>query len=315
MQPDHDAGDTSEEPDLELTYTGVFVHSKAHIIVPAVVDAYAQDRRDHALVQHWMGDDWVQHLVDESLCGVVALGSKPTNVLNVGVGGHVVVARIPGGEAEEDVDTSARGPSYSKVLRCVKLVEGVPHVAGMARQVYRRGAGGAWSAMDSGVHQRRVPRQKATGFLDLDGSGLADIYAVGYKGEIWSFDGDSWTQHASPTNVALTQVLAASSGDVVAAGLAGTVIRGRGDRWRPVAEGQVEEDFWGLAEFRGRIYLASKRGLYRLDGDALTQVELGLGDEVTTSALHAADGILMSVGEKDIVRTHDGVRWEAMPRP
>lgn len=315
MQVDIDAADTSGDSELELTYTGVFVHSKEHIIVPAVVDVYAADRKDHALVQHWIADDWVQHLVDESICGVCALGSNPTSVFNVGVGGHVVVARIPGGEVDEEVDTSARGPNYSELLRCVKLVDGLVHVAGMARQVYRRDSGGAWSAIDSGVYQPRGTRDRATGFLDLDGFGLADIYAVGYKGEIWFYDGAKWTRLASPTNVALTQVLAASSGDVYVAGLAGTFLRGRGNRWMQVAQGQIEDDLWGLAEFQGRVYVAGKRGIYWIDGDDLVQVDLGLGDGVTTSYLHAADGVLVSVGEKDIVRTDDGVHWLSMPKP
>jgi hypothetical protein len=67
---DHDMdeheGERDDDESLELTYTGVFVRSRDHIIVPAVVDAYAEDQRDHALVQHWRRDDWVQQLIDES---------------------------------------------------------------------------------------------------------------------------------------------------------------------------------------------------------------------------------------------------------
>jgi hypothetical protein len=313
-----------EDPDsmangvaLELTYIGVFVLSRNHIVVPAIVDKYADDRRDHALVQHWLVDDWVQHLVDGSICSVCALGSNPAEVFNIGVGGHVVVARIPGGESHEDIDTSPRGPNYSEMLRCAKVISGVVHVAGMARQVYRRDARGAWSAIDAGVYLPRGARKKATGFLDLDGFGLSDIYAAGYKGEIWSYDGAVWLQRPSPTNVALNKVLVSSAGNVFIAGLAGTLLRGRADKWTLIAEGQTSEDFWGLAEFKGSVYVATNYAVYKVVGDDLVVLNLGQqgDDDVSTSYLHAGDGILMSVGDKDILRTDDGVHWVAMPKP
>ena len=312
-----DADSTTDEAALELTYTGVFVVSRNHIVVPAIIDEYADDRRDHALVQHWLVDDWVQHLVDESICGVCAQGSNPAEVLNIGIGGHVVVARIPGGEAYEDVDVSPRGPNHSEMLRCVKLIGGFAHVAGMARQVYRRNAHGVWSNIDAGVYQPRGTRRKASGFLDIDGFDLSEIYAVGYKGEIWSYDGSTWVERESPTNVALSQILASSSGDVFVAGLAGTLLRGRANRWILIAQGQCSDDFWGLAEFNGSVYVATSEGVYRVADDDLVPLNLGQdgGEDVSTSYLHAGDGILVSVGDKDILRTDDGVRWTSMPKP
>lgn len=308
-EPEHD-----DKP-LELTYTGVFVRARDHIIVPAVVDTYAEERRDHALVQHWRRDDWVQQLIDESLCGVCAAGTNPVEIFNVGVGGHVVLFRLPGGVAEEDVDLSPRGPNYSETLRCARLVAGVLHVAGTARQVYRRNPDGAWTAIDAGVYQPRGSRGRSTGFLDIDGFGPSELYAAGYKGELWSFDGGTWVQLDSPTKATLTKVHASSASEVYVAGLAGTLICGRGDRWTLLAEGQVSDDLWGLAEFNGSIYVASNRAVYRVENRTLVEVDFGQDHPVTTAYLHAADGILVSVGPKDILRTEDGVHWSAMPKP
>jgi hypothetical protein len=306
----------SDNNPLELTYTGVFVRSRDHVIIPAIVDSFADDRRDHALVQHRLGEEWVQHLVENSICGVCATGADVAEVFNVGVDGRVVVARIPGGEANEVVDSSMRGPNFSETLRCVRLIGGQVHVAGMARQCYRRNSQGSWSAIDLGTYLPRGQRTEAVGFLDLDGFELSEVYAAGYKGEIWSMDGNAWKQEASPTNVALTKVLAsASQGHVFVAGLAGTLIRGRKGRWDVIAAGQVADDFWGLEEFNGKLFLATNQGLYVLNGDALAPVNLGTDEAVSTSYLHSADGILYSVGPKDVLMTENGLDWVVVPKP
>ena len=89
----------------------------------------------------------------------------------------------------------------------------------------------------------------------------------------------------------------------------------RSGRWTLIAEGQTTDDFWGLAEFKGSIYAATSHALYVIDGEDLVAIDLGQGPDVSTSYLHAADGILLSVGDKDILRTEDGMHWVAMPKP
>jgi hypothetical protein len=300
---------------LALTYTGVFVISRDHVVVPAIADAFADDRRDHALVQHWLGDEWVQQLIETSICGVCARQGDVTEVFNVGVDGNVVVARLPGGPVSEAVDTSPRGPNYSETLRCVRLIGGDVYVAGMARQCYRRTGNGVWRAMDAGTYVPRGQRTEAVGFLDLDGSDSGNIYAVGYKGEIWHFDGTTWHQEDSPTGVALTKVLVAQDGYVYVAGLAGTILLGRHGQWDLLCKGESSEDFWGLAEYRGDIYLASNQGVHVIRDGHLNNVDMGIQTEISTAYLHASDGVLYSVGPKDVVMTEDGHAWHVMPKP
>jgi hypothetical protein len=309
-----DVPNDAQEP-LELTHTGVFVHRRDHVIVPTIVDAFAEDKRDHALVYHWLDGDWSQHLIEDSVCGVAALGEEPVEVFNVGVNGNVVVARIPGGPATEQIDPSPRGPNYSETLRCVRIIGGEVYVAGMARQVYRRDASGRWSAIDAGVYVPRGQRQSAVGFLDLDRGGDGLLYAAGYKGEIWVRDAGGWRQENSPTSVALTRVLAVADGDVIIAGLAGVLLKGRAGRWQVLAEGETDADFWGLAELHDVVYVASSSRLFVLAGASLQAVDFGLARPISTSYLHSADGVMWSVGPKDIVRTEDGVDWEVVPNP
>ncbi|HXF46509.1 MAG TPA: hypothetical protein VNK91_10365 [Burkholderiaceae bacterium] len=310
-----DPNDHSVDEALALTHTGVFIHRRDHVIVPTIVDAYADDKRHHALVYHWLDGDWSQHLVEDSICGVVATGDSPVEVLNVGVNGTVVVAKIPGGESTESVDPTARGPNYSETLRCVRKIGPSIYVAGMARQVYRRDGLGRWVAVDAGTYLARGQRHQAVGFLDIDGDSDGRLYAVGYKGEIWIREADAWTQEPSPTSVALTKVLGTSSGDVVICGLAGVILRGTKGRWQVLAEDATREDFWGLAEYLGEIYLATDRRLFKLVGNTLQPVDFGSPRPLSTSYLHSADGVLWSVGPKDIVFTDNGTDWHLVPNP
>ncbi len=307
MRNNHSTID-KEEDKVEITHTGVFVLSKERIMSPSFVDEFENDKQ--SVILHKIGDKWARQSIPNSICGSCGLTADGLlSMYGIGVNGTIAVAKRPGGNFSEDVDQSDRGPNFSETLRCVKIIDGLVHVAGMARQVYRRLGDNNWTAIDEGTYQPRGTRTKATGFLDIAGTSLSDIYAVGYKGEIWHFDGKDWSQNESPTNVALSSVLAASDGNVYIAGLMGTLLRGRNNAWEPLAQGQQSDDFWGLAEFNGKIYVATRSALFTLDDGDLVPVDFGTGTDVTTSYLHSNDGVLYSVGEKDICYTENGKDW------
>lgn len=307
--------DELDPEELELTHTGLWVVKRDHVIVPAIVDSFADEKRRHALVFHWLGEDFAQQTLDDFVCGVCGIAGKPVQAFSVGVNGNVYVALVPGEKYVEKVDESERGPNYSETLRCTRVIAGKVYAAGMARQVYRREKRNTWVAMDDGVYVPRGKRKIAVGFLDIDGFGPESIYAVGYKGEIWHYTG-KWKQEDSPTNVALTRAIPLESGELVVVGLAGTILRGVAGKWRQIEHDTTEDDFWGGMEFKGKVYLATSDGLFTLTGDQLKPVKLtGVKGSKTTMFLHAGDGVIWSVGAKDIFRSEDGVRWERVPSP
>jgi hypothetical protein len=309
--------DEDEELDpeeLELTHTGLWVVRADHVIVPAIVDSFADEKRRHALVFHWLGDDWAQQTLDDFVCNVCGIDGKPVQAVSVGVNGNGYVALVPGEKFVETVDTSERGPNYSETLRCTRVIAGKVYAAGMARQVYRREKRGSWTAIDDGVYVPRGKRKAGVGFLDIDGLSPKSIYAVGYKGEIWHYDGQ-WHQEDSPTNIALTRAVPLESGEMVVVGLGGTILRGRTGSWRQVEQDTTEDDFWGGMEFKGKLYLSTSDGIFTLAGDKLKSVKIGGRGSKTTMFLHAADGVLWSVGAKDIFRSNDGATWERVPSP
>ncbi|MBF8797070.1 type IV secretion system immunity protein Tsi7 [Pseudomonas aeruginosa] len=192
-------------------------------------------------------------------------------------------------------------------MRGVASIDGVAYACGMDRQVYRRFDENDWRAIDSGA---RPPAgsEAVVGFEAIGGFGAREIYAVGWDGEIWQYDGKRWQPRESPTNLILTAICCAEDGSVYACGQAGTLLRGRNDHWEIIAQDDVDEDLWSLAWFDGALYVSSATAVYTLVGGHLKEVDFG--DEQPQRCFHlsAADGVLWSIAAKDIF-SFDGQQW------
>lgn len=190
-------------------------------------------------------------------------------------------------------------------LRVVRGIDGIAYAAGMDRQVWRRDGANRWTCIDQSMRPR--PRENLVGFEGIDGFSAKDIYAGGWGGEIRHWDGKKWKAIDSPTNSNLTNLVCAN--DVVyAVGRLGLLLRGRANRWR-VLEQEVGEDLWGLAWYRGKLWAASMDQLYVLEKDVLVPVEFDDDRPETCYHLSAADGVLWSIGPKDLF-VFDGKEWE-----
>jgi hypothetical protein len=115
------------------------------------------------------------------------------------------------------------------------------------------------------------PRERV-GFEAIDGYSDTEIYAVGWNGEIWEFDGTDWIGRDSPTNVILAAVCCAPNDVVYTAGLQGVLIEGRKDAWEAVRwEDDVTVDLWDLCWFQEKLYVATMTALYTLNGNSFPQ--------------------------------------------
>jgi hypothetical protein len=189
------------------------------------------------------------------------------------------------------------------VLRGVSTIEGRAIAFGMRRQAYIRTDEGAWAPM----HAPDVAGDESAGFEALCGFSLKEIYAFGWRGEIWLYDGKTWSQKGSPTNVILTGATVHSDGYVYAVGQNGTILKGRHDKWSVVAAGETTEDLWGIDSFKDRIFIASFSTLYRLNGGTLAEEKLPASASTFRVLTHADDD-LWSVGEEDVLRS-TGKAW------
>lgn len=293
------------------SFTGISAFKKDHVVITAVDDELADQGIDHSIVFRYAGGSWGKKTLEGATRGSMVLDDG-RRIFNMGTDGRIFILNLPG-MSEEHVDTSDEGPSDLLTLRATRLIGDGIYAAGMGRHVYKRTGDGAWLRIDDGVFLEKEKRTRATGFNAIDGFSEDDIYCAGYAGEVWHFDGGAWIQKQSPGNVALNCILCAEDGLVYACGMAGTIIRGRGDAWEAIAQDVTQSDFMGIAFFKGALYLSSHEGLFRATGDLVEKVDPGIS--IDTAYLDCADGRIWSVGPRDIACSDDAASWIRIVNP
>ena len=202
------------------------------------------------------------------------------------------------------VDPRKRGP-----LREIRgIAKGRAYAVGTCRQAYVREDEDQWRCIDKSAQVGDTPITD-TSFESIDGFSEQEIYTVGWEGEIWKYDGSVFTQQNSPTELALYKVRCAPDGFAYACGQLGTLLRGRNDQWEVIEHDSTEEDLWGMEVFDGQLYVSSTSFVYRLEEGKLLPVDFG--DEVVRTCYHlsGADGIMWSIGAKDVME-FDGSNWK-----
>ena len=194
-------------------------------------------------------------------------------------------------------------------VEMIKSIAGELYVCGYGRQVYKR-VDSEWVSISDTI----LTRESATGFFDIDGVDGAHLYAVGWKGEIYFHDGREWLRDDSPTNSHLSSIICADDGTIWIAGNKGVVLRGGFNQWTEIRSDEFPDNWYGLAVYEGRVYLAANQSLAYVDEDTIKPLDVGLDRPITTNRLFAKEGLLWSVGEKDIL-VFDGDSWREIEHP
>ncbi len=233
-------------------------------------------------------------------------------VVAIGPDGRVFVSD-ESGEREENVQTGENGPRGYGDLSDLAEIGNRLYAVGMGRQVYRRESTG-WSRQDQGILTKPTV-DGVCGFNAVDGQSEDLMVAVGFGGEVWLRREGTWEQAESPTNVILNDVLALEDGSFLACGQKGTILEFKSNGWMPISHDSTEEQLWSIASFGGRIYFASRDSIFTLDNEyTLSPVDTKLPKGTTFGHLHAKDGVLLSVGAKDVVWTNDAISWANLVR-
>lgn len=294
--------------DTDLTFAGGLVANKKLVVIVAEQDKYIQSK-PHSFLFFYQGDKWSKMLVEFP---IVSLCRVNNDLIALGVDGRVQIAN-PQGRFTEKILEGGEGPDVVGTMSQVRAIDSVPHAIGMGRQAYRRMGENAWIRVDQGVRQP-IEDEEVRGFISIDGFNTQDIYAVGYAGEIWHFDGTAWTRMPSPTNLALHAVRCTPNGDVYIAGQCGILLRGSGTQWSVVAEGETPDHFWGCETLDGEVYVSTNRRVYALQSGHLTTQEIGLDLTGAAGKLDANDGVLWSFGSK-FLSYKSGPEWHPVNIP
>lgn len=292
-----------------------FVYRRNWLYVTGSWDELDEQDVAHTLVFRWLDGEWGHWTIDQRIVSLCVYDApKGRTVLSMSFDGAIEV-RDDTGQRWEVVDEGDNGPSNLRHLTAMRMIGESVYVAGMRRQVYCRPlSGGAWKRVDKGTF---VPldRPEVTGFKAIDGLHEKDIYASGFFGEIWHWDGMAWAQLDSPTNVLLPSLKCVAPEIVYVAGVKGVVLRGDKNGWQAIANEATQDTFWGIEYYDGTLYLATGQGsLYKLDKEEIVPLELNLDKPFTTGWLHAHDGVLFSVGSRDLL-LFDGNTWREIVMP
>ena len=204
------------------------------------------------------------------------------------------------GNIHDDSQLEPKEPKYGD-FRTVVEIGGKAYAAGHDGMVYCLDSLNKWKRIDEGLPSE----------FDIEGiHGFAadDIYATGFKGQLWHFNGKIWNKLELPTNTNLSRLRCMEDGNVYIGGHGGILLRGRGDQWTIIDHDQTNKDIWGLSWFNDEVYISTMSDVYRLKGQNLESVNFGADPPRTTYQLRAAEDVLWSVGEKDIM-SFDGKEW------
>jgi hypothetical protein len=249
---------------------------------------------------------WKSYKVALTAIRMCMLEASEAELVIMGASGYASV--VAGSTStEEMVDESRNGPMCRGNIRDMHAIGEHLYAAGMSRQVYRRESAMHWVHCDQGTVQP-LGSLAVAGFSAIDGITESDIYAVGFNGEIWHYDGKDWRRLDSPTNLILHRVRAIGPDTVFASGQEGVLLQGSQNGWRAVDHGVTTDDLWGMDWFEGSLYVASDRAIYRFANGRLEAVDTNLGKSFTYRHLHANKGALWSFGPKHIAKT-DGRGW------
>lgn len=224
------------------------------------------------------------------------------------------VVEVSGGKPRiERIATAGTGPKNKLGhLAQIRVIDGALYCCGYRRQVYRR-EGADWTLISRDILAQRK-RGPWNGFEAIDGFSGEDLYAVGDEGEIWHYDGASWSQCESPTTENLTDVRCLDDGKVWVCGDGGVVLRGDRNGWDVVWDNpEPSEAWWSLERFQGQVYVAGAEFLGRIEKNRIVPVETGVAG-LTAQSLHHKDGTLWSIGAEHIL-AFDGSTWREVECP
>lgn len=220
-------------------------------------------------------------------------------VFGLGSGASAFEDRIP-----EHRDGPLRG-SVRDVLNVGGLVYAVQGNRGLCRRV----GPNRWESLCAGLPVASTwQRRDEGGFTCADATSAKNLYAGGGNGDLWHFDGQSWTELCFPSNVVIEAMCCAGEKDVYVGCQSGIVYRGHGDVWKKISDGNLTLPFKNMVSYQGKIWCSSDNGMWTIDGDRVEKADVPVDIYVKAGVLATRGNVLLTAGTNGAAY-HDGARW------
>jgi hypothetical protein len=269
------------------------------VYVAVTVDALVERELRHSMFVNLTNGQWYGAGQARWATAAICFVSDPSRRM---------VAVSEDGDVMTYIDANSTRESIApqpRSLRALSTIAGRAYACGGRREVFVRIGEGQWQAISAPA----PPPGQPAGFESIAGLSDDNIYAVGWRGEIWQRINNTWVQRDSPVNLILTGVTCAETGLVYACGQNGTLVKGQDDQWEVIDHDQPPQDFWDIHAFGDRIFVASLANLFEIKDDDLVPVDFGDDPPGTCHRLTSAGGVLWSVGAQDVF-SFDGSAWQ-----
>jgi hypothetical protein len=282
--------------------TGLVRDAKKGYIL-GVKDKNAEDL-PHTVLFVWDNGKWGSKLISWTCRSMALRNSQDPTLYVLGETGRILVGTASG-FSEEVIENATHSGQYQD-LRDIRCIGKGIYACGMMGSVFRRGAKATWEPLSLGLPQ---DGDDSADLESIDGFDEKEVYAVGWDGGMWYYNGKSWHRIDSLTNLLINKVLCADDGVVYACGQSGLLMKGRGDKWEIIIAEETDGDFWSLCRFQGKIYASTSRFVYVLDSSAKLEL-VKFDDDIPKTCYHlsVAQDVMWSIGPKDVM-SFDGDTW------
>ncbi len=292
----------------KLSFVAGAAMGSGRVLIVAVPDEFAERREEVSVLLDWQDGTWEfkDRVVAAAPVAIASATGKKPSVLSLGYWGELYEVDASGARESSIAKSLRRSERSFGPMRGLCSVGEFFFAVGMGRVAFVRTGDGSWK--DISPADDEDASVDPIGFQAVAGGRQDDVYAVGFGGDIWHFDGERFNPSVSPTNMLLNAVHVTPNGTVLIAGKAGILLIGRDGMWDRIEHDATDLEFFSLQWFQEHLYLATTQAVFLLEGDTIELVDFGEAGPATCFHLFESGGTLWSVGAKDILR-FDGSRW------
>jgi hypothetical protein len=294
------------------SFTGLSPLSDKYAYVTVSEDGRDPTADPNTQILSWSRGTW------KSLCrtrwqtaDIATAASGDRRTLALSAEGDAMVLGTDTKQESHVTGPGENGPQELGFLKRVISINNTFFAVGMHKQCYR--FDDQWSVLNEGMDLTAA----GVGIEAIDGSSVDDLYAVGWGGHIWHFDGTRWRPQPRLVEFMLHDVCCAGDGRVYACGRMGLLIALTSVGWRQLRQNTLKETILRLAWFQDQLFALTKTAVYVVESRISSSGEeahwLRRSDPPkwveSYSDLKSSGDSLWALGRKDIL-AFDGTNWK-----